>query len=151
MYCTLIQSKYPESSGQELRHYTQQKLLDKHRDYLLNIINNGEADQSTKELAVRCLAVFGVLRNSPEDYLAVYNLTRENNIQVSLFKELCLNQKFAALVTNVRETIKAQEEEKLQAALQPAQNSYHFCKDDADSAELTFEEEDSMGLIDTTR
>ena len=78
----------------DYRFYVRENVLDEHRDYLANLIEDEKTEQKVKELALRLIILIGNLRSSGEDYLVAYNLIVRHQITINLNAELSMNECF---------------------------------------------------------
>ena len=74
--------------------YAREEILDEHRNYLVELVNDDTTQQNVKEVALRLIIVIGNLRSSGEDYLVAYNLISRHQLKVNLNAELSMNPGF---------------------------------------------------------
>ena len=94
IYAAMIKLKTGLLSPDDYKFYAREQILNRHRDYLVNIIKDENASQVSKDLAIRLVIIIGNLRSSGEDYLVAYNLIKMMNLTINLDSELSLNKYF---------------------------------------------------------
>ena len=95
------------------RFYEREKSLNEYRDYLVKLIEEKDAKQSVRDLALRLLILIANLRESGEDYLTAYNLIVKHQMKIDLRSELIVNSDLAQCVQKPKE-----EEEKTDESLE---------------------------------
>lgn len=69
---------------------TTEELLNNQRDFLVELATDQSSPKLIRELSVKIILLIGNIRESGEDLLVVYNLIKEQNINVNLYNELNL-------------------------------------------------------------
>ena len=111
----MIQLKSGLLESNEYQFYEREQLLNRYRDYLIQLIKSKQnISETIKDLALRILVIIGNIRESGEDYLIVYNLIKENDMRISLDVELHLNRYFQETASTLSDesTTKLRLEEK---------------------------------------
>ena len=94
IYTTIAKLKIQLLSSDDYRFYAREEVLNTHRDYLVNLIEDESIEQSVKDLAIRLIILIGNLRSSGEDYLVAYNLIAKYDMKVNLNAEISMNRCF---------------------------------------------------------
>ena len=103
------------------RFYEREKSLNEYRDYLVKLIEEKDAKQSVRDLALRILVLIANLRESGEDYLTAYNLIVKHQMKIDLRSELIVNSDLAQCAQKPKE-----EEEKTDESLEQSEVREEF-------------------------
>lgn len=94
IYGAMLKLKAGLIKPNDYKFFAREQILNRHRDYLVTLIQDETASQSVRDLAVKLVLIIGNLRCSGEDYLMAYNLIKTYNLTVNLDAELSLNKFF---------------------------------------------------------
>jgi hypothetical protein len=72
--------------------FAHKEILNRHRDFLVSLVEDQNTPLQLKELAVKIILLVGNLRKSGEDYIIVYNLIRNHQLNVNVYSELALTK-----------------------------------------------------------
>jgi hypothetical protein len=87
-YFNMSEMQHGVLKTDDYEYYTRERVLNKHRQFLVNIIESSEASQLQKDLALKLIVLLGNLRWSGEDYLIAYNLIQIHNLNFNIISEL---------------------------------------------------------------
>ena len=94
IYQTIFKLKSHLISTDDYKFYAREEILNEHRNYLVDLINEEGTEQKIKELALRLIILIGNLRSSGEDFLVAYNLIVGHQLSINLNAELSMNRCF---------------------------------------------------------
>ena len=94
IYQTIFKLKSHLISTDDYKFYAREEILNEHRSYLVDLINEEGTEQKIKELALRLIILIGNLRSSGEDFLVAYNLIVRHQLSINLNVELSMNRCF---------------------------------------------------------